>query len=113
VRIVPLEDDVQAAIIEAFRFKYRITLFPIDAGCAGMRSGASRKGHSTIPGGFPDLMGIIPNSGRGLFIECKKKGKKPRKNQESFLEFFRSQRAVALWADSVDSAIKQFEENSV
>lgn len=108
----PLEKHIQAAIIQAFKLKHRITLWQIDAGCAGMRLGSSKgqKGHSGIPEGFPDLMGVVPGSGRALFVEVKRPGCNPRANQTAFLAWLTSMGAVAFWADSVDSALAQFDE---
>lgn len=103
------EKLVQRAIVQAFAAKFRITLIHIDAGGAGMRSEGSG-GYSGIPVGFPDLLGVIPGSGRAVFIEVKAKGKKPTQAQLDFLAKVRAKGAVALWADSVDSAIRQFEE---
>lgn len=108
----PLEKHIQAAIIQAFELKHRIKLWPIDAGCAGMRLGSPKgqKGHSGIPEGFPDLMGVVPGSGRALFVEVKRPGCKPRANQTAFLAWLASMGAVAFWADSVESALAQFDE---
>ena len=108
----PLERDIQAAIIEAFRLKHRITLWSIDAGQAGMRSGASKRlgCHSGIPQGFPDLLGLLPPHGRAIMIEVKRPGGRFRPMQKDFLEVQRLKGAIAFWADSVDSALAQFEE---
>jgi len=108
----PREKEIQAAIIQAFWFTHRITLWIIDAGSAGMRSGASKgqKGHSGIPAGFPDLLGVIPGDGRALFIEVKRQGEKPRENQAAFLAGLKAKGAVAFWADSVDAALAKFQE---
>ena len=109
-----LERDIEKAIREAFRLRYRILLFKTDAGGAGWRSVASEGagGHSGLPNGFPDLLGVIPGNGRVIVIECKRPGNKPTANQEHYLSLFRSWGGVALWADSVDSALAQFEEQT-
>jgi hypothetical protein len=113
MRISPLEADIQKAIIQAFALVHRIHLIPIDAGAAGMRSNLSKvHAHSNIPEGFPDLLGIIPGSGRTLMIEVKRPGAKPRANQLAFLAWGCEQGAVTFWADSVDSALRQFEEQT-
>ena len=115
MRTRPLEKEVQAAIIQAFKVQHRITLHKIDAGAAGMRSGLPKggRGYSGLPAGFPDLMGVIPPNGRALFIEVKRPGQKPRPNQTDFLERFRAAGCVAFWADSVDSALAQYEDQRV
>jgi hypothetical protein len=108
----PLERDIEKAIVKAFALKHRITLFKTDTGGAGMRSGLSEgaRAYTGLPTGFPDLLGAIPGSGRVVVIECKRPGNKPTAAQEHWLAFFRAQGGIALWADSVDSALKQFEE---
>lgn len=105
------EHDVQNAIVQAFFYRHRITLYHIDAGGAGFRSGSSKghRGHSGIPAGFPDLLGVT-GEGRAVFIEVKRPGERPRKNQQEFLARLRATNAIAFWADSVESALRQFEE---
>lgn len=104
------EREIQQAIQQAFKLKFRLTLWHIDAGQAGMRS-TGRRQHSSIPKGFPDLLGVY-KGGRAVFIEVKRPGGAFRPGQLEFLESMRSQGAIALWADSVGSAIKQFEDAS-
>jgi hypothetical protein len=110
MRTKPLERDIEKAIQEAFFYRHRITLWKIDAGCAGMRLGSSNgfRGHSTIPEGFPDLLGIIPPTGRLLAIEVKRPGKKPTTAQSAFIAQIVRDGGTAFWADSVESALEQF-----
>lgn len=108
----PLEKDVQKAIIEAFLLKYRIELVPTDAGGKGFRKkGKAIQGHSGIPSGFPDLVGVIPPNGRAIYIEVKRKGRKVEVGglQDGWLQKLFNAGAVAFWADSVDGAISQYE----
>ena len=55
--------------------------------------------------GMSDLQGHTP-SGQCFYLEVKKPGQKPRKNQIEFLEAMRSTGAIAGWADSVENALK-------
>jgi hypothetical protein len=110
MRLHLLERDIQAAIIEAFWFKHRIRLDPIDAGGAKMRRGDA-KGQTGIPAGFPDLLGSFPPFGRMLSIEVKRPGEKPTRAQRDFLERRRVEGGIAFWACSVDSALEQFQES--
>lgn len=105
------EKAVQRAIQEAFRLKHRIALVHVDSGAAGMRQGQGRGmgGYSSTPAGFPDLVGVVPPSGRAIYVEVKAPGGKPTPAQEQMLAMLRSKGAIAFWADSVDSALAQFE----
>lgn len=108
-----LEKDVVRAIVQAFRAR-KITLFQTDAGVAGMRNALAEgaRGYSALPAGFPDLMGVVPGSGRACFIEVKRPGNKPTDAQTAFLARVRGLGAIAFWADSVESAISQFNEQA-
>lgn len=107
-----LERDVERAIVLAFWYKFRIHLFKTDAGAAGMRQGKPNGagGYTGMPAGFSELLGAIPPHGRAIFLEVKRPGRKPTAAQRAFLESRRAEGAVAFWADSVDSALRQFEE---
>ena len=108
MRLAPLEADIQKAIIDAFFFRYRIILDPIDAGGSKFRR-SGQTGTTGIPKGFPDLLGSIPPHGTMLSIEVKRLGEKPTKVQRDFLERRRAEGGVAFWADSVSSAIAQYD----
>jgi hypothetical protein len=110
MRLRPLELDIQNAIIEAFWLRHRIRLDAIDAGGRGFRRFSGASGISGIPVGFPDLIGAIPPHGRMLCIEVKRPGQKPTDAQHAFLDRRRTEGAIAYWTDSVDSALRQFEE---
>lgn len=55
--------------------------------------------------GHPDIGGIMPN-GRALAIECKRRGKKPTKEQREFLEDAVAHNALAFWTDDMDEAMR-------
>ena len=106
------EAVVQKAIVDAFRLKYRVALVHVDSGGAGFRQGQGmgQGGHSATPAGFPDLVGVIPPEGRALYVEVKAPGNKPTDLQTRMLDLLRAKGAVAFWADSVSSALEQFEQ---
>ena len=108
------EKHVEDAIREAFRLKFGILLFKTDAGGAGMRQAASEgfRGSTGLPAGFPDLLGCVGPVGRCLVIEVKAPGCKPTENQRHYLTLFAKAGAISFWADSVNSAIEQFEEQN-
>jgi len=105
------EKAVQKAIQQAFRVRYNIGLVHVDAGAASMRhgQGVGQGGHSATPAGFPDLVGVFPPSGRAVYIEVKAPGNKPTELQTRMLQLLRDKGAIAMWADSVDDALAQFE----
>ena len=106
------EKRVEDAIREAFRLKFGILLFKTDAGGAGMRQNASEgfRGSTGLPAGFPDLLGVVGPSGRAIVIEVKAPGGEPTENQRYYLRLFEKNGAISFWADSVNSAIEQFEK---
>lgn len=109
----PLEKEVQKAIQDAFWAKYRIELVATDAGGKGFRGkNGVVHGHSGIPSGFPDLVGVIPPTGRAIYIEVKRPGQKviPGGLQDGWLIKLYTWGAVAFWADSVDMAIGMYEQ---
>lgn len=57
-----------------------------------------------IPG-QSDLCGHRPD-GKAFYIEVKKPGQKPRKNQLDFIEAMKNSGAIAGWADSVEKAVE-------
>ena len=110
----PLEKAVQKAIQQAMKLQFGVVMIPVDSGGAGMRQGQAQGcgGWSSTPPGFPDLLGVIPGSGRACFIEVKRPGNKPTPAQFAFLETVRAKGAISFWADSVDSALSQFREQA-
>ncbi len=56
-----------------------------------------RKGQSDLQGHRPD--------GKCFYIEVKKQGQNPRKEQLDFLQAMKSTGAIAGWADSVEKAV--------
>ena len=79
-----------------------------------MRSAGPKvsRGSTGIPAGFPDLLGVEPVSGRAVFVEVKRPGGKPAPHQAMFLALLRSMGAVAFCADSVDAALRQFDQQT-
>jgi len=104
--LVASEFQIQRAIQDAFRLKFQIALVHPDPG-AGRVNGGGR--FSALPAGYPDLVGIVPPTGRFLAIEVKAAGKVPTEAQVMMLDMMRAKGAIAFWADSVASALAQFE----
>ena len=106
------EKDVQKTIQQAFRLQHNVALVHVDSGGASFRQGQAvhQGGHSATPAGFPDLVGVIPPTGRALYIEVKAPGGKPTELQIRMLELLRGKGAIAFWADSVESALFQFDQ---
>lgn len=123
-----IEKGIQKAIQQAFKLRHRITLAETNAGGLTDKKGViycpkhlrdlfglpqempfGCEAWLGLPKGFPDLSGQI-RPRVGLFVEVKKPGERPRPEQLSTLEALRADGHVAFWADSVDSALAQFEE---
>lgn len=60
--------------------------------------------------GVPDLIGTLPGSGRGLFIEVKVPGNTPKPDQRAFLETYRAAGALAFWADDPKAVVRALAE---
>jgi hypothetical protein len=120
------EKAIRKAIQQAFKLRHRITLHETDAGGMSDKKGVMRcpkdlaaalglpqalpfglEAWLGLPPGFPDLTGCL--GGRLVFIEVKRPGGSFRPGQKEFLEAARLAGHVAFWADSVDSALAQFE----
>lgn len=106
-----LEKYMQKAIQDVFWFRYKIYLVAVDAGGKGFRASSGGTGHSGIPKGFPDIVGVIPPNGRAIYIEVKRQGVKvkPGSPQDVWLQRLFDAGAVAFWANSVDMAIHEYE----
>jgi hypothetical protein len=61
---------------------------------------------STLPAGHSDIAGILPKSGKALYIEVKAKGKKPKPEQYEFIEKVNACGGVGLWADDLDTVVQ-------
>ena len=55
--------------------------------------------------GVSDLIGVLPPSGRALFLELKVPGKLPSAHQVAFLQRMKDAGALAFWATSVQQVI--------
>jgi len=55
--------------------------------------------------GVSDIIGVLPPTGRALFLELKAPGKAPTPDQRTFLVEMASAGAVAFWADNVRDVI--------
>lgn len=124
----PYEKDIQKAIQEAFKLRFRLELKATDAGGRGEVKGLvavfpkwlrealglpqvlpfGLEAWLHVPPDFSDLLGRFRDV--WVFVEVKRPGEKPRPGQAAFLEARRDEGHVAFWADSVESACAQFEQ---
>lgn len=129
---LPLERDIQKAIIDALWFKHRIRLAVTDAGGPERLKGVLINPPVwltralglpqvlpfglglalTIPPSFSDTLGADIGSHQWIFVEVKRPGQKPRPDQSAFLSARRAEGHIAFWADSAESALRQFEEQA-
>jgi len=61
--------------------------------------------------GISDIIGHTP-AGKFLAVECKRKGGKPTLNQKGFLSLVKAGNGIAICADSLDSLMKQYQEQA-
>lgn len=57
--------------------------------------------------GVTDIIGTLPVSGRGLWLEIKRPGKEPTEDQWGFMRKMAAAGGLAFWADSAESVLKQ------
>jgi hypothetical protein len=66
------------------------------------------QGQFSVPG-VPDLIGLIPGSGRMLAIEVKRPGHNPTDKQQAFLDQINKHGGVAFVATSVEEVERKLE----
>lgn len=107
----PLEKAVQREILREAEGA-GIPLWPTDAG-AFRRATRGRRGGPGVPAGFPDLSGLLPalpnRYAIPLYVEVKRKGKKPTRKQREWLDRLESQGALVAWFDDPARAREWFE----
>jgi hypothetical protein len=59
--------------------------------------------------GVPDIVGIIPGSGKLLGIEVKCPGKKPRPEQQAFLDEIKRNGGIAFVVTSVEELVQNLQ----
>ncbi len=99
---VPLEKDIQAAIIEYAWYTFRLKLYRRNTGAmSGTYNGKKRFVRFSEPG-QADLWGIQP--GTGVLIECevKRPGQKLSPEQDEWLQNCNKLGAIAFMADSTE-----------
>ena len=99
---VPLEKDIQAAIIEYAWLQFRLKLYRRNTGAVK----ASYKGKPRFirfsEPGQADLWGIQPKTGRHVEVEVKRPGNTPTEAQMEWLAQCRELNGIAFWADSIE-----------
>lgn len=100
---VPLEKDIQAAIIEYAWYTFRLRLYRRNTGAGTFRnkSGKDRFVRFSEPG-QADLWGIQPGSGRAVECEVKRPGQKLRPEQAAWLQDCANLGAIAFMANSIE-----------
>lgn len=126
-RTTPSEKEIQKAIQQAFRLKYRLELKATDAGGSGEVKGLvavlpgwlkaalglpqelpfGLEAWLHIPTAFPDLLGRFCDV--WIFVEVKAPGGRFRPGQKEFLEARRAEGHIAFKASSVDEALDLFD----
>ena len=105
---VPLEKDIQAAIIEYAWYTFRLKLYRRNTGAmSGTYNGKKRFVRFSEPG-QADLWGVQPKTARHCEIEIKRPGQKPTEAQYAWLFSCEALGAIAFWADSIESFDRQY-----
>ena len=103
---VPLEADIQRAILEY------LNLHPRVAWAVRMNTGAMKIDGRFVKFGFTgcsDVLGQMTD-GRFLAVEVKRPGNKPTEDQHSFLRNVQHYGGVGFWCDSVKSCEEKLNE---
>ncbi len=100
---VPLEKDIQAAIIEYAWYTFRLKLYRRNTGAMPATYNGKKRFVRFSEPGQADLWGIQPKTGRHVECEIKRQGKTPTDLQELWLGECRLAGAIGLWCDSVES----------
>lgn len=66
--------------------------------------------HAGLGADTADLVGFSQNNGKFISCEVKVPGKKPTVEQFNWLNAVHAAHGIAFWADSEESAIKQYRE---
>lgn len=102
--LIPLERDVQRAIIEYLSAHRGVAFYGrFNSGTAitGDAQGNTRYTRFNTIKGFPDIHGMM-KGGRALYIEVKRPGGKLTDEQAEFLQKVRDNGGIGFKADSVD-----------
>ncbi len=99
---VPLEKQIQAAIIEYAWYTFRLKLYRRNTGAmSGIYNGKKRFVRFSEPG-QADLWGIQPKTARHCEIEIKRPGQKPTEAQLEWLRTCQSLGGIAFWCNSIE-----------
>jgi hypothetical protein len=103
---IPLEKDIQKAILAALSARTDIVFFGrFNRGAAISQSSTGQNRYTmfnTVPG-FPDIHGML-KGGRAFYIEVKRPGGKVSDDQRQFIEKVKRGGGIAGLAYSVDQA---------
>lgn len=113
--LVPTERDEQAALIQWWALAHRgfgvgeRLLFAIpNAGAGSQRGQAGKMKAEGVRQAIPDLfLSVARGAHHGLYIEMKRRGKKPRPDQFAMLALLEAEGYATAWCDSVELAIAE------
>ena len=99
---VPLEKDIQAAIIEYAWYTFRLKLYRRNTGAmSGTYNGKKRFVRFSEPG-QADLWGYQQGTGCGVEVEVKRPGKTPTPEQVIWIDECKAKGVIAFWTDSME-----------
>ncbi len=103
------ERSIQSQVLQYLGYR-GIKAFRINSGMIATGEGRNRRLVRLAPKGFSDIVGVLPESGRALFIEVKAPKGKLTIHQQLFLEEMRGQGAVAFVARSIEDCERELGE---
>ncbi len=117
-QLTPTEHDEQVALIQwwalvhhRFGVAERLLFAIPNAGAGSQKGQAGKMKAEGVRQGIPDLFLSVPRGGHhGLYIEMKRRTKKPRPEQFTMLATLNEQGYMAIWCDSAELAMGEITE---
>jgi len=103
------EKETQRAILDFLAIK-GIFAWRNNTGAVSIQQGGKRRYVRYGAKGSPDILGILPFSGKLLAIECKSSRGKLSQDQKVFLKAIHDAAGEVIVARSVDDVISRFNE---
>jgi hypothetical protein len=108
--VTPSERQIQTVILQ-WLLLHGIKAYRINAGMLATGEGRAKRMVRLAPAGFSDIVGVLPKTGRAVFIEVKRPKGKLTIWQEQFLREMKEQGAIAFVAYGVEDCERELGNN--